>query len=243
MLPQPGFEEVMWYVPGFSWQYICYHTCLAQPLQLPISAVFLSPDICWAMFHCVKYSFLTCVSKARSPLEPCSTAEQPQKRATTRQLQQECADGAAHPMGLSQVQDLPALQAGRWHQELYPVDTSWGKKRESKEKDLGVLVDGRWTWASTVPSQPREPTVSWAASKAVRPPGRGRGSAPLLCAARPHLQCCIQMGSAQCRRDMALLEHSQRGATKNEWSTSLWGQAENWGWRRLWGDLRAAFSI
>ena len=39
-------------------------------------------------------------------------------------------------------------------------------------------------------------------SKAVQPAGRGRGSALLLCAVRPRLECCVQMGSAQYRRDM-----------------------------------------
>ena len=48
----------------------------------------------------------------------------------------------------------------------------------------------------------------------VWPEGRGRGSAPLLCAVRPHLEHGIQMGCAQCRRDMELLESVQRRATK-----------------------------
>ena len=48
----------------------------------------------------------------------------------------------------------------------------------------------------------------------VWPEGRGRGSAPLLCAVRPHLEHCVQMGSAQYRRDMELLESVQRRATE-----------------------------
>ena len=35
------------------------------------------------------------------------------------------------------------------------------------EKDLGVLVDENWLWASNVHSQPRKPTMSWAASREV----------------------------------------------------------------------------
>lgn len=42
----------------------------------------------------------------------------------------------------------------------------------------------------------------------------GRGCAPLLCTVRPHLEHCVQMWSAQYRRDMDLLECVQRGATE-----------------------------
>lgn len=37
----------------------------------------------------------------------------------------------------------------------------------------------------------------------------GRGSAPLLCAVRPHLEHCV-MGSAHCRRDTELLEEGHK---------------------------------
>ena len=37
---------------------------------------------------------------------------------------------------------------------------------------------------------------------------------PLLCTVRPHLELCVQMGSAQHRRDTELLECVQRKATK-----------------------------
>jgi len=40
----------------------------------------------------------------------------------------------------------------------------------------------------------------------------GRGSAPLLCAVRPHLEHCVLMESARCRRDTELLE----GGHKND---------------------------
>jgi len=54
-----------------------------------------------------------------------------------------------------------------WVKATSTTNTSWGMKGFSPaEKDLGVLVDGSSTRASTVPSQPRQPTVSWAASKA-----------------------------------------------------------------------------
>ena len=49
---------------------------------------------------------------------------------------------------------------------------------------------------------------------AVQPAGRGRGSAPLLCAGTPHLEHCIPMGSAQHRTDTDLVECVQRRDTK-----------------------------
>jgi len=55
------------------------------------------------------------------------------------------------------------------------------------KKDLKVLVDGSWPWASNVPSQPRKSTVPWAAPKAVWPAGWGRWSCPsaLCCETSP----------------------------------------------------------
>jgi len=36
----------------------------------------------------------------------------------------------------------------------------------------------------------------------------------VLCAVRPHMECCVQMGSPPHERDMELLEHIQRRATE-----------------------------
>ena len=50
------------------------------------------------------------------------------------------------------------------------------------EKDLECWWMKSWIWASNVHSQPRRPTVSWAALKAAWPEGRGRWFWPsLLC--------------------------------------------------------------
>ena len=40
-------------------------------------------------------------------------------------------------------------------------------EHSSAKKDLGVQVDGKLDMSSSVPSQPRKPTVSWTASKEV----------------------------------------------------------------------------
>jgi len=48
-----------------------------------------------------------------------------------------------------------------------------------EEKDLGVLVDEKSSARPhKVRSQPRRPTISWAAPKATRPAGRGRWFCP-----------------------------------------------------------------
>ena len=46
------------------------------------------------------------------------------------------------------------------------------------EKYLGFLLVGSWTWASSVLSQHRKLTISWAASKEARPAGQRRRSCP-----------------------------------------------------------------
>jgi len=81
------------------------------------------------------------------------------------------------------------------------------------EKALGVLVGSSTTRHHCALAAQRA-NCTLGASGAVWPAGRGRGSAALLCAGTPHLQHCVQMGSAQHRRDMELLERVQRRATK-----------------------------
>jgi len=66
-----------------------------------------------------------------------------------------------------------------------------GIESSPAKKDLEVLVDEKLDMRR---SQPTRPTVSWAASKAAWPAGRGRGfcpSTPLLCSAEipPGVPC------------------------------------------------------
>lgn len=49
------------------------------------------------------------------------------------------------------------------------------------QKNLQVLNDGRWTWATNVSSQPRKPTISFPASKEAWPTGWGKWSCLLPC--------------------------------------------------------------
>ena len=66
------------------------------------------------------------------------------------------------------------------------INTGWEMRRlraAQPRRTLGYWWMKSWTWATNVPSQPRRPTVPWAASKAAWPAGRGRWFCPstLLC--------------------------------------------------------------
>ena len=100
-------------------------------------------------------------------------------------------------------------------------------EQSSAEKDLGVLVDDSWIWASSVFLQPRKPTISWAALKAAWPAGweRWSHSSALLCETLPGVLCPDVESSVQER-------HRPRKKKKKQskgWNTLLtFSKTDGW---------------
>ena len=96
------------------------------------------------------------------------------------------------------------------------TNTNWGmKKSRPVEKDLGVLVDGKLDICQQCALATQKTNcILGCIQRCVA--SRARDMILLLypLLARPHLKCCLQLRSSQYRRDMDLLEHVQRRATK-----------------------------
>ena len=78
----------------------------------------------------------------------------------------------------------PSARSRTWVRATSGINTVWGMKRLRAALPRRTWVYRwmkSWTQAGSVCSQPRRPTVSWAASKEARPAGWGRG----LCASTP----------------------------------------------------------
>ena len=95
------------------------------------------------------------------------------------------------------------------------VRASWGctDRLQPAEMDLGYWWVAAGHEAAVRPHSPKANCAQGCiqSSTASR---SGRGSAPLLCTARPHPEHCVQMWGPQHRRDPELIGCVQRRATK-----------------------------
>ena len=123
------------------------------------------------------------------PSRACSTEER--KGCSMRGLR---ADGGLHASGRHSSSPLvqacsphlpPSLVMGAGARSCTGatpgINTGWGMKglrAALPRRTWGCWWMKSWTWASNARSQPRRPTVSWAASKAAWPAGWGRGFCP-----------------------------------------------------------------
>ena len=104
-----------------------------------------------------------------------------------------------------------------------------------------------WTWASNVPSQPRKPTVSWAASKGAWSAGWGKWSCPsTLCwwdLIWSNVSSCSVLSTGGILTCWSVSRGGQQKWSK-EWSTfpvrTGWESWDSSSWRSVWRDLIAA---
>ena len=126
----------------------------------------------------------------------------------------------------------PSARSGTWVVAVPATSTSWGMKAWS------TALPRRWWWmaaghepALCLHSHESQPHAGLHPKLSSQQVTVG-DPAPLICAVRPHWECCIQIWSPQYRRDTELLERVQTRDTKNDprdWKLLLQVQAERAG--------------
>ena len=133
------------------------------------------------------------------------------------------------------VSTYPNARSCTWVEATLITNTSWGMKGLSialLKKTWGFWWMGSWTWASSVPLQPRKPNISWTALKEVWSAGQGRWSCPAaLCwwglTCNTASRCgVLSTGETQ------TCWNASRGGPQNWWNTS----PTRTGWES-WGSL------
>ena len=124
-------------------------------------------------------------------------------------------------------------------------------EHSSAEENLGVLVDYKLDMSQQCASTVWKVNCTLGCIKR-SVVSRSKEVILLLCSmlVRPHLQYCVQMWSPQYRREVGLLEHTQRNATEMiQGMKHFYGDRQrqlgllSLDKRRLWEDVIAAFDI
>jgi len=136
----------------------------------------------------------------------------------------------------------PSARSCRWVEVIPSPNTGWvenGLRAALRRRTWGCQLIRSSTWLSNVCSQPRRPTVSWAASREAWPAGRGRGLCPsTLLWWDPTWSPASSSGALSTGKTWTCWSGSRGGLQKRSegWSTSPMRKGwESWGcsnWRR-----------
>ena len=90
-------------------------------------------------------------------------------------------------------------------------------QRSPAEGDMGFWLTASWTWSSSMPWQPKAPTVPWGSWGPALPPGGERGCPVLFCAVWLHLLLhWLQLWVPRYNKDIELLECQREGNEDGE---------------------------